>query len=156
MPGEIPTHYYKLPYIGPFSNVAQNKIRRLLEHYCHNLDIKLVFSPFSVKDPVSKELRSQLSISLFVQAVMLVILVKPLAIFRHALVSIFFSDRNSHIYKHFQSSELCRLSCSEDSFTILDTTATKSQIRLEEAMFICWEKPVLNQQLHHVNVFPSF
>ena len=46
VPSKILTHYYKLPYIGPFSNVAQNRIRRLLQRYCHNLDIKLVFSSF--------------------------------------------------------------------------------------------------------------
>jgi len=72
---------------------------------------------------------------------MLVILEEPLAGFRQLT-----SDRNSHIYKHLQSSELCRLLCSEDSFTILDTAATKSQIRLEDHVYLlgeaCFESTV--------------
>ena len=36
--------FYKLPYLGRFSTIAQSKIRRLLNRYCHDLDIKLVFT----------------------------------------------------------------------------------------------------------------
>ena len=48
----------------PFSTVAQNRLRKLLKRYYNNLDVKLVFSSFkirnllSVKDPVPVELRS--------------------------------------------------------------------------------------------------
>ena len=80
---------------------------------------------------------------------MLAILVKLLAIFRHAFVNIFFRT-GTLISINISNPLMCRLSCSEDSFTILDTAATNSQIRLKEAMFICWEKPVFSQQLHYV------
>ena len=46
------------------STVAQSKIRRLVNRYCNDLDIKLVFTTFqlrnlfSVKDSVPRELRS--------------------------------------------------------------------------------------------------
>ena len=58
-------HFYKLPYLGRFSAVAQSKIRRLVNRYCNDLDIKLVFNTFnsrnlfSVKDSVPRELRSR-------------------------------------------------------------------------------------------------
>ena len=58
-------YFYKLPYLGRFSTVAQNKIRRLVNRYCNDLDIKLVFTTFklrnlfSVKDSVHRELRSR-------------------------------------------------------------------------------------------------
>ena len=42
-PSESATHFYKLPYIGPFSNVTQNRIRQLVNRYYNNLHIKLVF-----------------------------------------------------------------------------------------------------------------
>ena len=57
------THFFKLPYVGPFSIVAQNRVRKLRKGYCNNLDVKLAFSSFkihnmfSVKDPVPVELR---------------------------------------------------------------------------------------------------
>ena len=57
------THFFKLPYVGPFSIIAQNRLRKLLKRYCNNLDVKLAFSSFkirnmfSVKDPAPVELR---------------------------------------------------------------------------------------------------
>ena len=58
-------YFHKLPYLGRFSTVAQSKIRRLVDRYCNDLDIKLVFTTFklrnifSVKDSVPRELRSR-------------------------------------------------------------------------------------------------
>ena len=56
------------------------------------------------------------------------------------------SDKSSHIFKHLLSSERWRQSCSADCFEILDSTPAKFQLKLKEAMHICWEKPNLNQQ----------
>ena len=58
------TFYFKLPYIGPFSIIAQKKVRHFAKRYCNNIDIKLVFSSFkignlfSVKDPIPRGLRA--------------------------------------------------------------------------------------------------
>ena len=57
-------HFFKLPYVGPFSIVAQNRLRKLLKRYCNNLDVMLAFSSFkirnmlSVKDHAPVKLRS--------------------------------------------------------------------------------------------------
>ena len=61
---ETHTHYFKLPFVGPFSSIAQRRIRCLTQRFCKNLEIKLVFAPykiknlFSVKDVIPKTLRS--------------------------------------------------------------------------------------------------
>ena len=53
------------PYLGRFSTVAQSKIRRLVNRYCNDLDIKLLFitfklrNLFSVKESVPRELLSR-------------------------------------------------------------------------------------------------
>ena len=57
-----------------------------------------------------------------------------------------------HILKLLLSSERCRKSCSADRFQILYSAPTKFQLKLKEAMHINWEKPNLNQQVHHVNL----
>ena len=62
------------------------------------------------------------------------------------------SDRSSNVFKHLQSSEFCRASCTPDCFEILDSAATKYQVKLKESMFIKWEKPDLNQQVKHINL----
>ena len=54
--------------------------------------------------------------------------------------------------KHLLSSERCRQSCSADCFEIFDSAPTKFQLKLKEAKHINWEKPNLNQQVHHVNL----
>lgn len=62
------------------------------------------------------------------------------------------SDKSSHIFKHLQNSESCHQSCSADCFEILDSAPTKLKLKLKEAMHINWEKPKLNQQVHHINM----
>ena len=67
------------------------------------------------------------------------------------------SDKSSHIFKHLVlSSEHCCQSRSTDCFEILDSASTKFQLKLKEAMHINWEKPNLNQQVHHVDLTLSF
>jgi GTP-sensing pleiotropic transcriptional regulator CodY len=60
-PNDTSTHYYnKLPFVGPFSSIAQRWITLLTQRFCNNLDNKLVFAPykiknlFSVKDAIPK------------------------------------------------------------------------------------------------------
>ena len=62
------------------------------------------------------------------------------------------SDRSPHVFKHLHSSESCRISCSADCFTVLDSATTKFQVKLKESMYIKWEKPDLNQQVKHINL----
>ena len=62
------------------------------------------------------------------------------------------SDRSLNVFKHLQSSEFCRASCTLDCFEILDSAATKDQVKLKESMFIKWETPDLNQQVKHINL----
>ena len=64
--GKTSTHFYKVPYVGQFSKIAQTKLRQLIKPYCKaDLDFKLVFSTFklgnmfSVKDSVPQGLRSR-------------------------------------------------------------------------------------------------
>ena len=62
---ESRTHYYKLPFVGPFSKNAPHRIKLLTQRFCKNLDIKLVFAPykiknlFSAKDAIPKSSRSR-------------------------------------------------------------------------------------------------
>ena len=102
-------YFYKLPYLGRFSTVAQSKILRLVNHYCNDLDIKLVFTTFklrnlfSVKDSVPSELRSRMIYKfILVLAVMLAISVKLVVIFSHESVNISLmtsSHTSSNTYK---------------------------------------------------------
>ena len=81
--------YFKLPYIGPFSIIIQ-----LVNTLCSDLEIKLVFTPFKIKSwfnlgPRIPSLRGYDRKSSFhVQAVLPVILVRPIDTLPLAFVNI--------------------------------------------------------------------
>ena len=156
------THFFKLPYIGPFSILAQNRLRKLLKRYCNDLDVKLAFSSFkirnmfSVKDPVPVELRSNV-VYKFTCASCNSCYVGETS--RHLSTRIrehLNRDKASHIFQHLQQSEACRNSCSAECFKVIDRATTKFQVKIKEALHISWEKPSLNKQLYHVNLTLSF
>ena len=42
----------------------------------------------------------------------------------------------THVFKHLQSSESCRISCSADCFTVLDSATTKFQVKLSTLLLL--------------------
>ena len=56
--------YYKLPYIGHFSQTTKRKLKSLCEKFCKSTEIKIAYSPlkigsfFSLKDRLPKLLQS--------------------------------------------------------------------------------------------------
>ena len=49
------TLYYKLPYIGLFSNNTKKKTKELRKKFCKESNIKIVFSPFKTGDLFSSK-----------------------------------------------------------------------------------------------------
>ena len=92
-------HFYKLPYIGYYSSYTGRKISSIVNKYCKDLNVKIIFSPFklstmfSPKDFIPDSLKHVLFISLHVRAVEFVILVKPIDILTHVLMSIYFGTK---------------------------------------------------------------
>ena len=60
------------------------------------------------------------------------------------------SDKNSHIYKHLNTSVGCKESCSNDCFSILDMAPTSYQLKIKEGLYIGWKQPSLNKQVFHL------
>ena len=59
------------------------------------------------------------------------------------------SDKNSHIFKHFNTSPLCKNKYSPSCFSILDSASNSIDLKLKEAFYINKIKPELNKQLQH-------
>lgn len=59
---ESPQFYFKIPYIGRFSDITQNRVRKLINRLCKPIDIKLLFSTlkikhlFNVQDPLPERI----------------------------------------------------------------------------------------------------
>ena len=155
MPVEMPnieTRYFKLPFIGMYSKVTQNKIEKLCKRFCKSAKVKLVFSSnkfcqtFSYKDSYPSALSSKV-VYKFVCTCCNASYVGQTH--RHLTTRIdehFGKDKKSHIYQHLMSSADCLNACSRDCFSILDTARTKHQLRIKESLFIRWLKPTLNKQ----------
>ena len=67
-----------------------------------------------------------------------------------------FTDKNSHVYKHLQSSKTCKDSCDESCFKVIDSAKTYHQLKVKEALHILWEGPNLNKQVQHCSFSLSF
>ena len=63
------------------------------------------------------------------------------------------SDKNSHIFKHFNTSPLCKNKYSPSCFSILDSASNSIDLKLKEAFYINKIKPELKKQLQHYNTF---
>ena len=161
--GKTSTHFYKLRYVGRFSEIAQTKLRQLLKHYCKaDLDIKLVFSTFklrnmfSMKDSVPQGLHSRVVYKFSCAGCNASYIGETTRHLRTHAREHLLSDKSSHVYRHLQSSRACHDSCNTEGFTILDSAASKFQIKIKEALHIKWENPILNQQLRHLDLSLSF
>ena len=138
------TFYFKLPYIGPFSSIAQKKVCHFAKGYCNNIDIKLVFSSFkignlfSVKDPIPRGLRTGVAYKFLCVGCSACYVGETTRHFSTHVCEHISSDRNSHIFKHLQNSEHCRTLRSNDCFSILDYASTTFQLKIKEAIHILW------------------
>ena len=92
--------------LGPFSIVAQNRLLKLLKRYCNNLDVKLAFSSFkirnmfSVKDPVPVELRSNVVYKLTCASCISCYVGKTSRHLSTRIRKHLNRDRTSHIFQH--------------------------------------------------------
>ena len=148
----IETRYFKLPLIGRYSKVTQNKIEKLCKRFCKNAKVKPVFTSdklrqkFWYKDSYPSVLSSKV-VYKFVCASCNASYVGQTH--RHLTTRIdehFGKEKMSHIYQHLMSSADCLEACSRDCFSILDTARTKHQLRIKESLFISWLKPTLDKQ----------
>ena len=76
-----------------------------------------------------------LFISLHVQAVELVILVKPIGILTRVNEHLL-QDKNSYIFKHLGASKGCRDKCDVSCFKILDHASTYFQLKIKESFIL--------------------
>ena len=141
-PNETYMHYSKLPLVCLFSSIAQRRIRRLTQRFCKNLDIKLVFAPykmknlFSVKDAIPKTLRSRVVYKFSCAGCGACNVGRTN---RHLATRVrehLTSDKNSHIFQDINRSETCKALCSEDCFSIFDIASTSFQLKIKSIKLI--------------------
>ena len=138
------TNFFKLPYIGKYSNIAQKNIQSLVKTFSGGIDVTVVLTPikiiskFSYKDPLPFHLQSFI-VYKFACASCKVCYVSETT--RHFITRInehLQKDAKSNIFKHLQESHACNSVCNKDCFSIMDRATTEYQLKMKEAMHIKW------------------
>ena len=78
------------------------------------------------------------------------ILAKLVGILKLGLRNISEKDKNSHIFKHLNSTATCFDSYNSLCFKIIDKANSKFVLKIKEALHINWRKPNLNAQQNHL------
>ena len=158
----VSTYYFKLPYVRSFTREPQIRLRKLVQCYCTNIEIKLAFSSvkvgsiFSVKDPVPLDLRSCVVYKFSCAGCNACYIGETSRHLSTRVREHLSRDRNSHIYQHLQQSLACQCLANKNCFSIVDCAPNKLQLMLKEAIHIKWENPALNKQLKHADLTLSF
>ena len=151
-------NFYKLPYLGDISKSTKGKLKELCMNYCKDLNITISFTTCKIGSFISSKSKSPDYLKSFV-----VYLYKCGSCNanyvgrtkRHFSVRIkehLGKDKNSHIYKHINSNDNCKMASNESSFRIVDKANTDYQLQLKEAMHIQWIAPSINKQFNHVSI----
>ena len=152
------TRFFKLPFIGKYSSYTKSKLEKLIQKYCKEISVKLVFvtckigSNFSLKDCIPKSLKSNVVYKFSCAGCNTCYIGETKRHLETRIREHLVSDKNSHVYKHVHASEECFEKCDSRCFSILDSAPTEYQLKLKEAMHIEWERPSLNRQVKHLNL----
>ena len=155
-------HFYKLPYIGFYSTYTGKKISSIINKYCKDLNVKVIFSPFklssmfSPKDFIPESLKSRVVYQFTCASCGARYIGETNRHFHTRVNEHLFRDKNSHVFKHLNCSRHCRDSCDASSFKIIDSAKTFSQLKIKESFHIERSNPELNKQVEHVNLTLHF
>ena len=143
--------YFKLPYIGKTSVALKSKIKRLCQKYKIDMDVRLVFQSFKLRNMFGT--KDRLPLKSFVvykfncarcEACYVGYTTRHLTTRIHEHLN----DKQSHIYKHLSSNPTCRSSCDEHCFEIVDRANTDYELKIKEAFHIQSNRTTINKQTH--------
>ena len=113
------------------------KISSILNKYCKDLNVKIIFSPFklstmlSPKDFIPDCLKSRVVYQFTCASYGARDIGETNRHFNTHVNDHLFRDKNSHILKHLSASKGCRGKCDISCFKILDHASTYSQLKIK-------------------------
>ena len=149
--------YYKLPYIGSYSNSTKKTIYDLCKTFCKNTNFKIAFSPFKFQD-------------LFSSKACLPVALKSFVVYKFTCAGCQFcytgetrcylptkikeylqTDKTSHILQHLNKILIAE-NCHDSCFIIIHLASSSFILELKEVLHVTWLKLVLNKQKNHVSI----
>ena len=145
--------YFKLPYIGEYSDYVSRKLKILSKQLCKNTDIKISFSMFKVGNMFSTKSSSPKYLKSGVVYHFTCAGCNDSYVgetFRHFETRVkehlHKQSQPTSIYKHLQKNPNCRSKCNESCFKIIDSARTKFTLEVKEAIHTYWIKPKITKQ----------
>ena len=120
--------------MGDFSTVTHKKLKHLVDVYCKDIDIRIVFSSFKInnfftfKDPIPDALKSMVVYQFTCVGCNSRYIGKTS---RHFATRV--KEQNSHVFKHLNGSPCCNRKCSVDCFKIVDSAKTRHCLKLKRS-----------------------
>ena len=140
------TRFYKLPYIGKYSEQVQKKLSKFCKQFCKDADLKIVFTSFkinnyfSTKDKTPYFLKSFLVYKFVCARCNSCYIGETCRHFKTRIDEHVKKDKKSNIYKHLNNNKECFSSFNSDCFSILDYAPKQFQVKIKEGMYIDWER----------------
>ena len=134
--------YFKLPYIGNFSNITKIKLKGICDKYCKNTNIVVAFSLlkigsfFSCKDSIPKFLQSYVVYQFACASCNACYIGETRRNLKTRTEEHLGKDKNSQIFKHFQENPHCRQVSNFDCFDVIDGDNSHFRLQLKEAIHI--------------------
>ena len=123
---KIDTSYFKLPYIGKYSNNVQQNIKKLVNRYCKDaIKVKLVFNTCKVKNYFSQKDRIPSCFKSYVVYKFICARCNSCYVGRtqrHHSTRVnehLVSDKKSHIYLYLKTNLECQNACDSNDFKTL-------------------------------------
>ena len=136
-------HYFKLPYIGNLSHHIKNKLSKLSKQfYKENINIKLVFNSFKIKnyysykDLIPSDLKSFLVYKFTCASCTSSYISETCRHFKTRTEEHVRKDNKSYIFKHLHSTATCFDSYNSLCFKIIDKANSKFDLKIKEALHI--------------------
>ena len=145
--------YFKLPYIGDYSDFVSKKLKLLSKQFCKNTEIKISFSTFkignmfSTKSGMPQYLKSGV-VYHFTCAACNDSYVGETSRYFNTRVQehLFKKSCPTAIFNHLEKNLDCRSKCDESCFKIIDSARTKFTLEVKEALHTQWLKPKITKQ----------
>ena len=145
--------YFKLPFLGHTSKIMSSKIKGLIDKFCKDVDVRIIFetfkinSLFSTKDKTPENLRSHVVYKFSCAGCNATYIGET---HRHLLTRVnehLFTDENSSVFKHLNKNPACKQICDTSCFSLLDKARTKFQLGIKESIYVNRLNPTLNKQI---------
>ena len=144
-------------WVYNLSHETKEKLWKLCKEFCkENLNIKLVFSSFKIKnyfsykDSIPNNLKSFLLYKFTCAICSSSYIGETCRHFKTRIEEHIKKDNKSHISKHLHSTAICFDSCNSLCFKIIDKANSTFHLKIKEALHINWRKPNLNAQEKHL------